>query len=66
MVEGLVHELSANSSLLLIALLGRSTSLEQAFVILLDNAVKFHRPGVRPVVAVECVDRGDAWELAVT
>ncbi len=39
--------------------------LEQVFSNLLENAIKFQRPGIRPEVAVEWADRGEAWELTV-
>jgi signal transduction histidine kinase len=47
------------------ALWARKSRLEQILSNLLENAVKFRRADVRPVVTVEWVDREDAWELAV-
>ena len=39
--------------------------LDQIFSNLLGNAVKFHRPEAKPVIAVAWADRGNAWEFSV-
>jgi light-regulated signal transduction histidine kinase (bacteriophytochrome) len=39
--------------------------MRQLFQNLIGNALKFHRPGVPPVVTVAAERRGDGWEVTV-
>lgn len=41
------------------------SQLEQVFVNLIGNAVKYHRPGVPPVIRVSATSLGGWWEFVV-
>ncbi len=46
--------------------LGDRGQIDQVLQNLIGNAIKFHRPGVRPVVRVDATRDGDAWTIRVT
>jgi PAS domain S-box-containing protein len=45
---------------------GIKSQIEQLFQNLIENAIKFKRPDIAPIVTILCKDNGDSWAFSVS